>query len=198
MKFYAVLCTLLCASLGVRAAPVDDTTLAFVARGKLAPVTVTTPIYDAMLRIHPGLVPETTYAFTWTTPYVNDPNDPETSALRETLGFNHIFLMMGTVKSTFRPNPAKSKPDTTTLDFTNAWVFDMINPGAKNEQRMSTFSAPASSNIWSSMRFVRTTSKTYENMQRLGSAWIADHETYNYVVGGNNCDGYVKHMIENL
>jgi hypothetical protein len=102
MKFSTVFSTLLCVlSLGVYAAPVDfqEESQALVERAPpatLTPTVVTTAFRIAVQGVvgH-ALVDGTTYVFTFTTPFVPTGTDKALDALRKSLGYNHIWLMMG-------------------------------------------------------------------------------------------------------
>ncbi|KAH8687248.1 hypothetical protein BGZ60DRAFT_509984 [Tricladium varicosporioides] len=198
MKFFAPFSALLCAlSLGINAAPIENVkSLDLEIRSPAKtpdPVSVQTDDYKYFKGLKSDIAVGTTYLFTMKSPIDPNEKDQKTKDLTAKLGFSHIYLLSVKVtesKKTTAAGPKKGQVTTTTD--VEAWGYDMVGT-AKVSTRKTVFKRNLVGD--KKIEYVKTTKKTDKQIDDEGKAYIKIHPDYEFEVGKNNCDTYVKDLI---
>jgi hypothetical protein len=171
MKFSTAFSALLCAfSLGVTAAPTTSSEFSELERRAPAPATIEKGGYARMKGVHSPLVVGTTYVFTQKNPINPAEKDKKMIDLTKSLGFSHIYLVVGKVTSSSKTETkGKNKGQvTTTLDFVGTEYDMVMDPKDKTKVK-------ANSRAWNyayvtgkTIEYKGTTTRTEANVKSEG------------------------------
>ncbi|KAF3062277.1 hypothetical protein GL218_03644 [Daldinia childiae] len=162
-----------------------------------APTVIESKEYEAIKAKHSNLKKDHYYYFyvTWPRGSLID-GDHETKAeveqLRDTLGFDHIGIIVG--KVTEKEGGTKKKP-TLKKNF-EARLYHMAKDASgKSILKMNTWDKKDSDH--KPIRFGGETNKRkHDTVQGNARDWIHDHPTYN--VQTNNCNSFVHNIVASL